>query len=124
MKTGRRRGTAGGGGGNGRMSVSERASLDADGAIAYTYAYHAAPNGGVVQYKTGYSDIARTTLVMTYEYNTSGVLIKKTLADGTIYEYDSLSRVTRELIPGVTDTSWTYFGATSRIDVKTVIDLE
>ena len=82
-----------GGTGYGRVDGQALAAVDADGARAYTYAYHGATN--VVQYKRGYQTVnysnpsspTYTTLLVTYEYNAAGILIKKTLADGTIYTY-------------------------------------
>ena len=82
-----------GGTGYGRVDGQVAAAADADGARAYTYAYHGATNVVATKlcYQTGnYSNPSSptyTTLLVTYEYNTSGVMIKKTLADGTLYTY-------------------------------------
>ncbi|MFA5859984.1 MAG: hypothetical protein WC955_13060, partial [Elusimicrobiota bacterium] len=65
--------------GFGRVSKRALVNPDADGANAYTFTYFA--NTNTVQFKYSYQRIDFTNLLVTYEYNSSGVLIKKTVPD-------------------------------------------
>ena len=70
---------------NGRMTVSESAISDSDGARAYEYDYFAGTN--TVSEKRGYSDQARTDHVVTYRYHASGNVSQKVRSNGEAATY-------------------------------------
>ncbi|MFA5147223.1 MAG: hypothetical protein WC515_07605, partial [Candidatus Omnitrophota bacterium] len=57
-----------------------------------TYTYHDSPYQDIVSYKSEYVRSSNALLV-TYGYNTSGTLISKAEADGTIYTYYASGRL-------------------------------
>jgi len=73
------------------------------------------------KYKAYYD--AGGALIVTEEFNDQGDFVGRTFPDGTIYEYDAQQRLIYELIPDVTETTFTYHGVTTWVDTKTVTDL-
>ncbi len=78
-----------------------------NGEISYIYVYFG--DTQEIQYKYAYQNPDFTGLLATYEYNTDGLLIKKTLSSGEIYEYDAQGRIikyTQQNGDYVTTTYW------------------
>lgn len=70
--------------GRGRVDKARRIVADDDGALSYSYSYHAGTN--TVRYRYCYQTGSWTTLVATYEYDSFGTPIRKILPDGTVID--------------------------------------
>ncbi|MFA6142371.1 MAG: hypothetical protein WC738_03650 [Candidatus Omnitrophota bacterium] len=67
--------------GYGRIDRSKRKIVDSDGSMSYIYSYFLDTN--VIQYKYCYQDADFTDINVTYEYDSSGALIKQAFLDSS-----------------------------------------
>ncbi|MBL7157406.1 MAG: LamG domain-containing protein, partial [Candidatus Omnitrophica bacterium] len=89
----------------GRIDVQVRAFQDADGGIGYEYTYHAGTDAVKIKkvyQSANYSDLSNplfTTLLVTYEYDLAGTIIKKEdHLNGITYTYYSSGNLESKIL--------------------------